>query len=210
VRRLRAEAAAWQAEGGDWRSVVDSVRPVAQSLWGSLGDRERRRFLRHVASRWDVHRHRLAPAIDDAIRAAIRSGQLEVIAARVRGLRLKGGGVALSLQRRGCEGSETLEVRRVINCTGPGRDIRAGTSPLLRSILDGGIGRAGPLALGLEVTGSGALIRGDGVAHARLFAIGPLLKERLWETTAVRELRSQALDLARRLLAPSPGPDQST
>jgi hypothetical protein len=26
------------------------------------------------------------------------------------------------------------------------------------------------------------------------------LKERFWETTAVRELRSQALDIARRLL----------
>ena len=34
----------------------------------------------------------------------------------------------------------------------------------------------------------------------RILAIGPLLKERLWETTAVRELRTQALDLARKLL----------
>lgn len=210
LRRIRADAASWQADGGDWRSVVDSVRPVAQSVWGSLGDRERRRFLRHVASRWDVHRHRLAPEIDDAIQMATRSGQLKVIAARIRDFRRENGGVALSLQRRGGDDFETLHVRRVINCTGPGRDIRAGSSLLLRSILDGGIGRAGPLALGLEVTASGALVRADGLPHANLFAIGPLLKERLWETTAVRELRSQALDLARRLLTPSVGRDQST
>jgi uncharacterized NAD(P)/FAD-binding protein YdhS len=210
VRRLRADAEAWQADGGDWQSVVDSVRPVAQSLWGSLGDRERRRFLRHVASRWDVHRHRLAPAIDDAIQDSRRSGQFEVIAARVRGFCHENGGVTVCLQRRGCDESETLRVRRVINCTGPGRDIRACTSPLLRSILDGGIGRSGPLALGLEVTGSGALVRADGLPHVNLFAVGPLLKERLWETTAVRELRSQALELARGLLASSTGSHQST
>ena len=209
MRQLRAEAAACRADGGDWRSVVDSVRPVAQSLWGSLADQERRRFLRHVAPRWDVHRHRLAPAVDDAIRAALQAGGLEVLAARVRGLGPASGGVALLLQRRGRGEPETLRVRRVINCTGPGRDIRAGTSPPLRSILDGGIGRAGPLALGLEVANSGALIRGDGSAHADVFAIGPLLKERLWETTAVRELRSQALELARKLLIPA-CPDQRT
>ena len=210
VRQLRSDARDWQADGGDWRSVVDSVRPVAQSLWGSLGDRERRRFLRHVASRWDVHRHRLAPAIDDAIQASRRSGQFEVIAARIRGFRHENGGVTVFLQRRGCDKSETLRVRRVINCTGPGRDIRTCPSPFLRSILDGGIGRPGPLDLGLDVTGSGALVRGDGFAHTNLFAIGPLLKERLWETTAVRELRSQALDLAGRLLASSAGSHQST
>jgi uncharacterized NAD(P)/FAD-binding protein YdhS len=64
-----------------------------------------------------------------------------------------------------------------------------------------GIGRPGPLALGLDVADSGALIRQDGGEHDRIYAIGPLLKERLWETTAVRELRNQTLELARRLIA---------
>ena len=43
------------------------------------------------------------------------------------------------------------------------------------------------------------LIGRDGREDQRIYAIGPLLKERLWETTAVRELRVQALELARRL-----------
>jgi uncharacterized NAD(P)/FAD-binding protein YdhS len=205
VRHIRTQAAICQDDGGDWRSVVDSVRPVAQALWGSLDDRERGRFLRHLAPRWDVHRHRLAPAVDEDIQAARRSGQLEVIAARVLGLRSEGGQAAITLRRRGAASSETLTVRRVINCTGPGRDIRLSPSPLLRSVLASGLGRPGPLALGLDVTESGALIRGDGIAHTKVFAIGPLLKERLWETTAVRELRTQALELARRLLGPSTG-----
>jgi uncharacterized NAD(P)/FAD-binding protein YdhS len=203
LRRVRSEAVTCQVEGGDWRSVVDALRPVTQTLWRSLGDGERRRFIRHVAPRWEVHRHRVAPAVDDAISAARRSGQLDVIAGRVVALRGQGGQIAVTLRRRGATTTETetLFVRRVINCTGPARDVRVGPSALLQSVLARGVGRPGPLALGLDVTDSGALVRRDGRAHTRLFAIGPLLKERLWETTAVRELRVQALDLARKLLS---------
>jgi uncharacterized NAD(P)/FAD-binding protein YdhS len=63
-----------------------------------------------------------------------------------------------------------------------------------------GVTRTGTLSLGLDTTDTGAVVRQDGRAHTRLFAIGPLLKDQLWETTAVRELRAQAHELARRLL----------
>jgi uncharacterized NAD(P)/FAD-binding protein YdhS len=201
---VRTEAATCEVEGGDWRSVVDSVRPVAQTLWRSLGDGERARFIRHVAPRWDVHRHRVAPRVDDTLQDASRAGQLVVIAARVVALSGRDGGVTVTLRPRGAEQTETLRVRRVINCTGPARDIRVGPSSLLKAVIARGVGRPGPLALGLDVADSGALLGYDGREQARVFAIGPLLKERLWETTAVRELRSQALDLALRMLGRAP------
>ncbi len=87
LKAVRAEAAKCQAEGGDWRSVIDGIRPVAQSLWRSLKTCERERFLRHLASRWDVHRHRLAPEIDDLLQARMAENRLVVIAGRVRGAR---------------------------------------------------------------------------------------------------------------------------
>ncbi len=200
VRQVRTEATTCRVEGGDWRAVVDSLRPVTQTLWRSLDDRERQRFIRHVAPRWDVHRHRVAPVIDDLLQAARRSGQLIVVAARIVDLSEQDGQVALTIRRRAATQTETLHVRRVINCTGPARDIPVGRSPLLASIISRGLGRPGPLALGLDVTDAGALMQHDGRESTRIFAIGPLLKERLWETTAVRELRSQAPDLARRIL----------
>jgi uncharacterized NAD(P)/FAD-binding protein YdhS len=70
----------------------------------------------------------------------------------------------------------------------------------LRGLITSGTARPGPLALGLDVCDSGALIRPDGRAHDRLFAVGPMLKEHLWETTAVRELRTQTAELARHLI----------
>ncbi len=201
LRHVRSEVAVSQAQGNDWRSVVDSLRPVTQTLWRSLGDSERARFVRHLAPRWDVHRHRVAPQIDDLLQAARRSGRLVVVAGRVLSLADRNGTIEMSFRRRGAPEAETLQVHRVINCTGPARDVRLGSSHLLRSMIARGIGRPGPLALGLDVADSGALIRQDGGEHDRIYAIGPLLKERLWETTAVRELRNQTLELARRLIA---------
>ncbi|MDR3638562.1 MAG: FAD/NAD(P)-binding protein [Isosphaeraceae bacterium] len=200
-RRVRTEAALCEREGGNWRAVVDALRPVTQTLWGALGDRERQRFVRHVAPRWEVHRHRVAPAVDGVIQAAQREGRLVVTAGRVVGLKGQGEHVAVTFQRRGDERTESLVVRRVINCTGPARDIRNVPSAVLRSVLARGLGRPGPLALGLDVTETGALVDADGRPQTRVFAIGPLLKERLWESTAVRELRSQARELAQTLLA---------
>jgi uncharacterized NAD(P)/FAD-binding protein YdhS len=202
-RRVRSEAARGQAGGSDWRPVVDALRPLTQSLWRGLDDGERRRFLRHLACRWDVHRHRVAPQVDDQLQEARRAGQLVVLGGRALDLTRRDGMIEVSFRRRGAAAAEAVFVRRVINCTGPARDIRAGSSDLVQSLITRGIGRPGPLALGLDVGDSGALIGRDGREQDRILAIGPLLKERLWETTAVRELRTQALDLARQLLEPA-------
>jgi uncharacterized NAD(P)/FAD-binding protein YdhS len=198
-RRVRSEVAVCQSEGSDWRSVIDSLRPVTQSLWRSLAQSERARFIRHLAPRWDVHRHRVAPEINDMLHQQTQTGRLAVVAGRVLSLMEKGGMIEMLLRRRGATDPETLQIRRVINCTGPARDVRVGSSPLLRSLIARGIARPGPLDLGLDVADSGALIGCDGREQDRIYAIGPLLKERFWETTAVRELRVQTLDLARRL-----------
>jgi uncharacterized NAD(P)/FAD-binding protein YdhS len=199
LRTVRAEARVCQSEGGDWRSVVDGIRPVAQTIWRSLETTERKRFVRHLASHWDAHRHRVAPEIDDLIQARLRDGRLSIIAGRILASERVDDRIILTLQRRGESRTERLPVGLVINCTGPSRDIRQGSSALLRSMLDAGLARPGPLALGLDVDDAGALVRADGTVDDRLYAIGPLLKEHLWETTAVRELRVQAAELAGRL-----------
>jgi uncharacterized NAD(P)/FAD-binding protein YdhS len=202
LKRVRSEVAVCQEQGNDWRSVVDSLRPVTQTLWRSLADPERARFVRHLAPRWDVHRHRVAPQVDELLDEGRRSGRLIVVAGRVLSLTDVDGEIEVAFRRRGVQDAERIHVRRVINCTGPARNMAAGSSRLLGALIARGIARPGPLALGLDVADSGALVAHDGREHQRIYAIGPLLKERLWETTAVRELRVQALDLARRLQKP--------
>ena len=54
--------------------------------------------------------------------------------------------------------------------------------------------------MGIEVTPDFAVVDNEGRASDFLFAIGPLLKGTLWETTAVPELRSQAFQIAKALI----------
>ncbi len=73
---VRAEVERVVAGGGDWRSVVDALRPRTQALWAGLPTDERRRFMRHLRPYWDVHRHRAAPHVAAQVEELRRSGQL--------------------------------------------------------------------------------------------------------------------------------------
>ncbi len=88
-------------QGSDWRPVVDSLRPVTQTLWRSLGNTERARFVRHLAPRWDVHRHRVAPQIDELLQAKRQSGRLIVVAGRVLSVANDSDTIEMSVRRRG-------------------------------------------------------------------------------------------------------------
>jgi len=59
VRRRAAEIG--------WREAVHEVRQVVQPLWARATPEDRRRFLRHLRPWWDVHRHRIAPAVAERL-----------------------------------------------------------------------------------------------------------------------------------------------
>ncbi|HXZ15314.1 MAG TPA: FAD/NAD(P)-binding protein, partial [Roseiarcus sp.] len=80
---LRLRSAELTANGADWRSAVDALRPYTQRLWREMTLDQRRRFLRHARVYWEVHRHRMAPEIEQALGKLSRDGRLTVIAGRV-------------------------------------------------------------------------------------------------------------------------------
>src|SRR5205823_3518748 len=47
IAAIRAETGVVEALGGDWRSVVDGLRPHTSALWAALPEAERERLLRH-------------------------------------------------------------------------------------------------------------------------------------------------------------------
>ncbi len=187
-------------QGGDWRAVMDSLRPLTASLWRGLPEPERRRFLRHLRSYWDVHRHRMAPAVNDILQQLRSSGVLRIHAARVRNFQLADEGWVLARVRpRGFSREATFRVQHVINCTGPDASIGRG-HPLLRGLLESGLVRSDALGLGLATDAEGALLDAQGRVSGLLFTLGPLRRGDLWESTAIPEIRTQALSLSRRLL----------
>jgi uncharacterized NAD(P)/FAD-binding protein YdhS len=80
---FRARIAAHVAQGGDWRSIVDGIRPYTQRIWQELPLRARRQFIEHFRAWWDVHRHRMAPEIEMRVSQALADGRLKLIAAKI-------------------------------------------------------------------------------------------------------------------------------
>jgi uncharacterized NAD(P)/FAD-binding protein YdhS len=200
LHELRAEVARVEATGGDWRSVVDALRPHTVSVWRALPEPEKRRFLRHLRSHWEVHRHRMAPQVGAAIADLLAGGQLRIHAAHVQSFALGEDGVRVTLRRRGEQGVQHLHVHRVLNCTGPASPLAQPADTLVGGLLADGLARPDPLRLGLE-TRDGALVDAQGHASSRLFAIGGIRRPELWESTAIPEIRTQAQALAQQLLA---------
>jgi uncharacterized NAD(P)/FAD-binding protein YdhS len=202
LRFVRAAAVVAEVGGGDWRDAVNALRPVTSELWAALPETEQRRFLDRLARYWDVHRHRLAPHVAAAVQELRDNGLLTFASGRIRAVAEDADGVAVTLSERASGTTRELRVASVVNCTGPTGNGLAGGSRLLENLCDAGIARPHPLALGLDTCSDGALRDARGREHETLFAIGPLRRGELWETTAVPEIRAQAHALAQRLAQP--------
>jgi uncharacterized NAD(P)/FAD-binding protein YdhS len=99
-------------------------------------------------------------------------------------------------------------VGKVINCTGPDTDLARVRDPLVAALRRDGLIRTDELGLGLDSDEDGRLIAADGRASSRLSLVGPLRKGRLWENTAVPELRVEASSMAGRLASEAAMPRQ--
>ncbi|HVW46375.1 MAG TPA: FAD-dependent oxidoreductase [Solirubrobacterales bacterium] len=196
VPEILVEAAAAADRGEDWRVVVDCLRPVTNIIWRGLEIEQQRFFVERLSRLWEIHRHRMAPEVAMALAAMRRSGKLQITAAEILDAVPRKDGVTLLLRPRGKDFEQHLTAAKVINCSGPSDDVERRRDPFLASVLAAGLGSPHPLGFGLDVDDDGALVDPAGGVSGRLFAVGPLRKGHLWETTAVPELRCQARDLA--------------
>jgi uncharacterized NAD(P)/FAD-binding protein YdhS len=167
---------------GNWRGVIGSIRDHTAMIWQALPEPEKARFMRHLWSRWNVHRHRMAPEIHEKLAA---DTQLKLARGYV-GVSADG---VVSIKRKGAA-AQIVPEAVAINCTGPDYRRMVAGNPLLASLAAGGYVAAGPLGLGIaspEVPG--------------LHALGTLLLGERLETTAVPDLRQQAAAVAARIAA---------
>jgi len=201
LSNVRAQICVANGNGSSWRVVVDSLRPHLQELWKSLPVAEQRRFLRHLRPYWEIHRHRVPPEVNHLVNEWITADRLVVIAGRVVSCQDLPDGVRVTYCARESGNHETLIVDRIVNCTGPDVNISENNNPLVRSMLRQGLCRLDPHRMGLDVAHGGQLISKYGIASGALFALGPILKGCLWETTAVPEIRTQAFAIAHQVLA---------
>jgi len=208
--QLRAHVARHLSEvtraGGDWRPAMDGLRFRVQELWARLPERDRVEFLDHDAAAWNALRHRMPRAAAEALHRLRGDGRLHLHRGTVvDAVPLPCGGLRVEL-----DDGARLDVGWVLNATGPERDDRRRADPLLDDLVrdrDGGpLATAATAGLGLR-TAAGRLLTPDGSAAAPLWTLGAPRRGELWETTAVPELRTQALAVATAVLdavAPTP------
>jgi uncharacterized NAD(P)/FAD-binding protein YdhS len=184
------------AQGADWRSAIDALRPHTQRLWRSMTLEQKQRFYRHARAYWDIHRHRMAPEVERHILALRSSGRLKLIAGRVLGAELRDDGVHVSFLRRGSGGSELHRFARLIDCTGLPDNPKMSVNPLIRAWFARGYGRRDPLGIGLDVAENYALIDAEGRPSRRVQVIGPLARAAFWECIAIPDIRLQCEGIA--------------
>lgn len=204
---LRKRVEEHQHQGGDWRAVVDSLRPWVQKLWCAMDTKQQRQFLRHVQPWWDVHRHRLAPATFEQFQHHLDSEQLVIHAGRLTNVALLGESLIVDFKRRSDQATESLKVSCIINCTGPNLDIQRVDTPLVNHLLEQGLISAAPCGFGLLVDEQLRVLDQQNQPISWLSYVGPMLKAQYWEATAVPELRRFSFKLATRmttLLADAP------
>ncbi|PKU21678.1 FAD/NAD(P)-binding protein [Telmatospirillum siberiense] len=193
VRRRAAES--------DWHALLDGMRPYLQQWWGCMSSEERRRFLRHLRPWWGVHRHRLAPQVDDWLAGMRDEGRLSIAAGQIVAAEERADGIEVVYRPRGGEQTRSVTVGTVINCSGPATDVARVSQPLLKTLLNDGLVRPDELRLGFDVAEDLRLLAADGRPNQRLFALGPVTRGRFWEVTAVPDIRRQAEELAAHLAA---------
>jgi uncharacterized NAD(P)/FAD-binding protein YdhS len=181
--------------GLDWRRGLDSLRPITDDLWQAMDGRTRARFIERLSRYWDVHRHRMAPAVARVFDSLLKAGRIRVHGAQVDSVRRAGTRLTATLSD-----GEVVIIDRIVLCTGPVASLRS--DPLGHRLLETGIVQEGPTGSGYLVDpATGGIIDRTGATHDRLLTIGPPRKGVLWETTAMPEIRVQAAEVAAAILA---------
>ena len=184
-----------------WREAVHELRPITQEVWGDLPPVERRRFVRHLRPWWDVHRHRIAPAVAERIAAMEAEGRLHVAAGRIQSAEADGDAAIVQWRPRGADALEQVRVRRIVGCSGPELDIARAGEPLLDSLLAADRIRPDALRLGIDVDRDSRALDAAGRPSDTLFTIGPMTRGAFWETIAVSDIAAQAQGVAQRIVA---------
>ncbi|QTY26982.1 FAD/NAD(P)-binding protein [Flavobacterium sp. CS20] len=181
--------------------IVDSLRSKSQSIWQSFSDKEKFIFLRRLRHLWGVARHRLPLQIHDKIQQLKIDGILNVISGQITDIDLNQSQVNVKFYDKAKADFKAINVSRIINCTGPSLDLSKTKNNFLKHCFQKGIISQDRFKLGIKThTPTYQTINQNSQINEHIFTIGPNLKGDLWESTAVNELRNQALELSHILI----------
>lgn len=202
LRLFRKAISEHKAKGGNWRDIFAAIRSSTPSLWQELSERDRGRFLRLVSPFWEIHRHQCSPENFEKISQLIDSGKVVLhkgtIVSVERGENRKRLGLAA---RNRDAATRWIEAEHILDATGPARDLNTIRHPLIQNLLRRGFLKPDAHRLGAETAADYHAIGRGGQPSKWLYVVGPMLRARYFEATAVHELRLHTAAVAARVEA---------
>jgi uncharacterized NAD(P)/FAD-binding protein YdhS len=198
LKTVRQHIKKAETDGSNWRAVIDSLRPATQQIWLGLPLEEKKYFKQHLSRYWNVARHRMPPEAAAVIERMQSKGALEIRSGRLFDIRHDG-----KVFRIGSSlGGEThyAEAEVLVNCIGSESNFSRIDKEFVRNLIARRHIRNDELDLGIMAAPDGRVVGKIGKYSDVVFTLGTALKGTLWETTAIPEIRTQARDLALRLL----------
>lgn len=203
LRAVRRAVDQVTADGLPWQSVMDALRHQAQELWSNMPCSQRKRVKRHLLRWYDVHRHRMPPALANMVASLQDEGRLTVMAACIRTIKADDKGVTLTLMPKGAALPIAIEADHLLIATGPDHANVVGHHPYLRGLHEAGLIMPDVFGFGLACDKQSRALARDGHAVSDLYIAGPLARGTFGELTAVSEIASQVEQIARRILRPA-------
>jgi len=177
--------------------LIDSLRPLTQTIWKRLTMAEKRIFMSRLRHLWGVARHRIPLHIHDKLQQLRIEGRLHIVSGKLLDIIENEGNIIALFYDKKQKQSVQLAVSRVINCTGPETDLLKLDDNYLKNALLKGIICQDELKLGINADpDTFEALNPAGKIQTGLYIMGSNLKGLLWESTAVSELRVQAEKIA--------------
>jgi uncharacterized NAD(P)/FAD-binding protein YdhS len=180
---------------GSLEPLINYFRPYTSSLWQGFTFEEKSFFLRHLRHKWGVARHRIPPLSYEQINNELLENKLIILAGIIKQFHEKPDGIDVVYTIPSTNKEATIHVASVINCTGPEADISKMEQGLLAKLHNSQLIQPDELKLGIQVSVNDFNIKNIHNTQ-NFYAIGNLLRGELWESTAINELREQAVQLS--------------
>ncbi|MCG6149259.1 FAD/NAD(P)-binding protein [Leptospira levettii] len=175
-------------------NLMNVIRPYTSVIWKSWDSKSQRRFIRHVRPYWESFRHRIPSESMAIISEWIQLGKLTFLKARIQSSRLEKETIEITtLEPHSKFGSYRFD--RLINCTGPDTKLKEVKSDLYTNLMKKGYIIQSENGIGFVTGNLGQVKSKEGKFLENLYCLGPLRKNELWESTALREIRDQVNEL---------------
>lgn len=197
-RKLRTAIAEGQ---GDWRTAIDSLRPITDTLWQSLSPTDQDRMLRHFRPYWELQRHRLPAESSDMLLRWTSRRQLDVVAGRIATIEQRSDGADITVHHRGGRHApERWSAEWVINCLPPASLLSEPRNPLTESLLTAGLARPNRTGQGFDLDPAGHAIDIKGNPVENVFILGQARRGHAFEAALIPTIRPQIESLAANII----------